>query len=592
MAAVKDFIDNCKYKPEIKEAIAYQNELSYFIETHLNSNIFALQQDAIDKAWNSTNPFINWLKGWMRKDNFDSLMKFMRHPLPTAALIQDDVVPELKKVFDSTNSYYEYDFSSNSIKLRGKELISKYKEFYKDDVFERLITAHNSLIVTDYIDARNPYRYFIEISDVRAIEPDADGEIKAIVFVGANELGYERWYYYTDEFYSVYIQDGEGFVLESLNKHDIGACPVDFISVEPLNSKKFVTRKSIFSNLKEKFENYVCYYNLQKMCLPHGAIPIVTHYTPNRKPCNSVFADGSRCVNGYLARENVDGVTIKDSSLPQNRMIGNKDNLLPCPVCNPKTIIQAGAVVGMPVPKFGDNGEKPFDLNANFVKFHYIPTDILEWWETFVNAKYSEIKYILVGKGFEDSNGQAKNKDQIARGNQTLENTLIELSIKLSKLRKSLDTKMLRIAFKNSFKECHIDFGNDFYIETEFELRDALKQAIDPIDKENIIKRINYSIYKNNPEEYARAELLYKLLPYSTLTDTEFISLQGIDPKMKELRLNFKYYIDSFEAQFGDLNDYFNEYFGENVSMIQKLNMAKKQLLQLIQIQPAIPAQI
>jgi hypothetical protein len=311
------------------------------------------------------------------------------------------------------------------------------------------------------------------------------------------------------------------------------------------------------------------------MCLPHGAIPVITHYKKNNTVCETKFDNGTRCIKGYIASS--------------NGVLGNKDNLVPCPVCNSKTIIQAGTVVGMNVPKFGDNGERPFDLNANFVKFHYIPPEILEWWDNFVDKKYSEIKFQLVGKGVEDTNGQAKNKDQIARGNQTLENTLTELSAKLSKLQKSLDSKMLTIAFGDSFVSCVIDKGTDFYLETEFELRDSLEKAIDPIDKENIISRINYSLYKNNPQRLLRNNFMYKLLPYSTITDSEFNSMDGIDPTMRELRLNFPYYVDLFETKFGEMDVFVNNYFGENVTEANKLEIARDLLNEIVVIPEQTP---
>ena len=572
---MKEFLETCKYKSEIAEAVAYEQKLSYFIQTHLNSDVYINNNEAVDNLWVSSNPFVNWIKSWMRPDNFKSFLKFLRYPLPTASLVQDDIVPELKKVFDSTNAYYDYVFTSNSTKQLGVELVSEYSGYYKDVIFKNLIDNHNSVVVTDYIDKNNPYRYIIDISNVRAIEPTDDKKIKRIVFEGVNKEGKKRWFYYTDEFYAVYEKlespvDGEEYKEEYKNLHEIGECPVDFISVQSLNTKKFVVRKSIFSNYVEMFENYVNYYTLQKLCLPHGAIPVITHYKKNNKPCGTVFENGTKCTEGYVSGA--------------NGVLGNKDTLIPCPVCNQKTIIQAGTVIGLPVPKFGENGERPLDLNANFVKFHYIPVDILKWWNEFVAEKASDIKYKLVGKGFEDSNGQAKNKDQIARGNQTLENTLIELSSQLSILRTSLDGKALKIAFGKAFKSAYIDMGTDFYLETEFELRDSLAKAIDPIDKKNLISRINYTIYKNNPQQLERNSILYKLLPYSTLTDDQFMSMQGVDPQLRELRLNFQYYIDAFEAEYGELNLFFNEYFGENVSEIQKLKTTNLLLLKYINI--------
>jgi len=567
---IKEFIEKCKYKSEISEAIAYENKLSYFIQTHINTDVYVNDFSKINNTWNNSNPFMNWIRSWMRKENFDSYMKFLRNPLPTASLVQDDIVPELKKVFDATNAYYDYNFTSNSSKLASNDLIKENAGYCKEVVFDKLIDNHNSIVITDYIESTKPYRYLISINNVKAIEPTIDGKIKKIVFSGVNSEGNERWYYYTDEFYAAYIMSEGDFIEEFKNPHNIGQCPADFISVESLNTNKFVIRKSVFSNFLEKFENYVNYYTLQKMCLPHGAIPVITHYKKNNTVCETKFENGTQCVRGYVSGK--------------NGVLGDKDSLIPCPVCNSKTIIQAGTVIGLPVPKFGDQGERPLDLNANFVKFHYIPVDILKWWDEFVDKKYSEIKYQLVGKGVEDSNGQAKNKDQISRGNQTLENTLIELSAKLSKLQESLDSKMLTIAYGYSFKGCYIDKGTDFYLETEFELRDSLGKAIDPIDKENIINRINYSIYKNNPQRLLRSSFMYKLLPYSTITDSEFNSMTGIDPEMRELRLNFPYYIDLFEGQFGELDVFVNNYFGDNVTDSNKIEIARKLLIEKVKI--------
>lgn len=573
---MEDFIKDCKYKSEILEAKRYEEKLAYFIQTHLNSDIHIASDRSIDELWASSNPFINWVKGWMRRENFDSYIKFLRHPLPTASLIQDDIVPELKKVFDATNSYYDYTFSSQANKNSANQFLTRYSAYYKDVVFPELINNHNSIIITDYKERKNPYRYIIDISSVLAIEPDREGKIKRIAFEGLNEEGETRYYYYTKEFYAVYIKT-EGveentniYRLEATNPHDINECPADFVSQHPLNSNKFVVRKSIFSNFLEKFENYVNYYTLQKMCLPHGAIPIITHFKQNNKDCGTIFENGTKCVKGYLAGK--------------NGVLGNKDSLVPCPVCNPKTIIQAGSVFGIPIPKYGDNGEKPFDLNANFVKFHYIPVDILKWWNEFVLEKYSDIKYQLVGKGIEEANGQAKNKEQIARGNQTLENTLIELSGVLSSLQTSLDSKILRIIYRKAFKSAFVDKGTDFYLETEFELREALKESIDPIDKLNLISRINYAIHKDNPQDLQRNSYLYMLLPYSTIVDVDFLTIENVDPKLRELRLNFKYYIDLFESEYGDLTLFFNEYFGEKVNMNKKLEMARKLLLDKVKV--------
>ena len=90
---MKEFLTECKYKSEIAEAVAYEQKLAYFIQTHLNTDVYINSELSISNIWESSNPFINWIRGWMREENFTSYLKFLRHPLPTASLIQDDIIP-------------------------------------------------------------------------------------------------------------------------------------------------------------------------------------------------------------------------------------------------------------------------------------------------------------------------------------------------------------------------------------------------------------------------------------------------------------------------------------------------------------------
>jgi hypothetical protein len=77
---------------------------------------------------------------------------------------------------------------------------------------------------------------------------------------------------------------------------------------------------------------------------------------------------------------------------------------------------------------------------------------------------------------------------------------------------------------------------------------------------------------------------MYKLLPYSTITDSEFNSMQGVALDMRELRLNFPYYIDLFEGKFGELDVFVNNYFGENATDSNKLEIARALLLETVKI--------
>jgi len=579
---IEKYIKDNRFKSEIARAIQQEDRIAYFVQTQLQDAVYSNSTASIDGVWEADNQFLAWIRSWMRKENFVAYMKYYRHPLPTTTLIQDDILPELSKVLEAQNQYFNYNFSSTARENDATAFLKEnYSTYYRDVIFEALINNHNSIVVTDYVKTSDPYRLMINIRDVVAISPDTDKDIKEIVFKGLNQEGEDRLYYYTDKFYSVWKiapedkqEDGKKYIRESYNTHTLKKCPADFISQKALNSKLFVVRKSLFSNFIEKMENYVNYHVMQKMFIPHGALPVITHYKQNKgrcKPSQSKFADGTYCNDGWLANS--------------NGILGSRDAKIPCPICNKPTIITAGSIVRMAVPKFGKNGEKPFDLNANFVKFHYAPVPLQKWLEEFVGIKREEIRYEIVGRVTEKENSQAKNVEQVRAGNRILENTLLYFSNQLSSLRHILDSKTLTIKFGDAYRGMVGTFGTEWYLETEKQLREMLKLAADPIQKDNLKVRINFAVYKNNADLLARNDILYKLLPYMTLTDSELMTNKEKINKLDfELRINFNYYIDAFEAEYADISIFINKFFSEGIAMSDRLNVVKTLLYKMAEV--------
>ena len=123
-----------------------------------------------------------------------------------------------------------------------------------------------------------------------------------------------------------------------------------------------------------------------------------------------------------------------------------------------------------------------------------------------------------------------------------------------------------------------------------------LKDASDPISKDNIKTRLNFAVYKNNPDLLQRNDLFQKILPYSALTDAEIISnREQINPLDYELRINFLWYIDTFEAEYTDIVLFIDGYFKEDTPMSDRLNsiktilyrMAEKRAIKKIEEKPA-----
>jgi hypothetical protein len=69
-----------------------------------------------------------------------------------------------------------------------------------------------------------------------------------------------------------------------------------------------------------------------------------------------------------------------------------------------------------------------------------------------------------------------------------------------------------------------------------------------------ILERKNKNQLRNNPSMSKRVNIIYKLLPF--VNDKDFavaLEQQIVDNVTKELQLRFNYWIDMFEAEYGDI---------------------------------------
>jgi hypothetical protein len=123
-------------------------------------------------------------------------------------------------------------------------------------------------------------------------------------------------------------------------------------------------------------------------------------------------------------------------------------------------------------------------------------------------------------------------------------------------------------------------YGSDFFLDTEAELYDRFKNAPNQIERKNVLKRLGQTRYRFNPTRAKREKLLYTLLPYSSDKDFE-IAIQNnlVDDSTKKLQLQFDHYIALFEAQYGDILQFYVTLEAEDS---QKLVLIKNLLTNLI----------
>ena len=543
----KAFIESCLNSADLSKACEQQKQLSYFTESEIQSSVLTTEyiNDWANRKYQTNDYFLNFVKSIFKEENFLLFSKYLRFPLPSSKIVKNNIQPNLRKVLYAENAVFEYNV--NNVSKDEVFEVLKPNDFNKD-LFNGLLYRHNDIIIDDK-DEDGAYRYFLDINLVKSIDVN-DGVINKIAFNGSSIINNELVngiVYIDDKVYSIYDTD---FNLISETPHELGLCPATFISDVRFNNND-VIRESPFSFVREELEEYVFLKTLQKITDPNGAFPIVTMLDADDE-------DGN---------DDTDGYPTYDDQMSSQRSKEHGTN----PPQN-GGVMQAGTVYKVPVIEKQD-GSLDISSVENYVNFHYVPTEIL----TYIDTRLKDIKESIITTVIGDvvsSNEESKNESQIKMGVSTLENQLNELSEQLTRIRTISDRNVLNLQFgEGSVDHLFIHYGTDFYLDSIYKMMKDFEFAPNPIERKDVLVRINQNKYKNNEGKKARQMLLYDLLPYSADKDfTVAITNNFVTPNNMELQLRFNFWISKFEAQYGDIVQFASVIEGSENEKITLIN--------------------
>lgn len=526
---------------------------------------------------------MDWMRTMFSLKNYYQLSKWIKNPLPTVKIIQNDVVPELGKVFGAQNPNFQYDFTNQGIKAEALEYYQSIQgdAFYKEDFFNEYIYRYNSIQVTDLKDTNEPFWFFVNINQLQAIEFEREDKIKTILFIEKKHVEiegrkYEKVYFlYDDISYRSYVHDEENdrYIELVNNPHILGECPAFFIA-ERQNSQSLVQRKNIISNFQHDLERLIIYSAVFDRLKLFGGVPVASHWNMKSKTCGKKWA-GGYCKDGLVYDDDLGAYSVMNGSVQK------------CS-CQEGSVIEAGSVASLKVSEeqLKNPGAKFVDLNANFLKWHFIPSDILTWWDNYINTfPFKEIISSLTGVPDRD-NGTPKNIDQIRSMRDRLRNTLVSLSNDFSSRRTKGDWMLFVLRYgKDKVVNIKSDYGTDFYLETEDEVRDMLNKSTNQLDRKNFAERLNMMTYANNKRELLRQNVLRQLMPYVDTPDVDFYQLSNVSGEAVELRANFDKYIEEFEGSVGRIDTVILDM--KEISMSKRVDVIRKRLgLMIVAAQP------
>ena len=554
----KEFIRSKYGYNSLEVAKRQQNQLSYFLTSEVQEDI---RFDAFDKYADSkyyTNDvFLNWVKSVLKTDNFLSFAKYFRNPNPSSKLINTRIKEPLSRVFFSEDSYFNYVIDGEQV-----EYPMELDDGFQEKLFNAILFRHNDIIIHDLEDENKPYRKFIGIDTVVALDVDGDyiekiaytAELERYTEDGTeeNEEKIKGYVYLDKDKYEFYTTDYELLVSEP---HDYGKCPATFVVQRCFGDDKIV-KESIFSHLRADLEEYNFLKTLQRMTNANGIVPIVTQIKTKE-----ISDDGQDFDVANGEPMSIDQIGSQVSQEARSTAGIGKGSKL-----QPGTIITVPAVEKL-------DGSIDMELAKNFLNFFYTPVEALNYLNDRIKELESSIITESIGDYSEGSNEASMTELQVSKGFVSREDKLRWLSNTMSFSRSLSDKMMLCLKYGKERVDVDIFYGSDFFMETQNKLYEMFEISPNAIERKNILIRLAQRRNMFNKEKSKKEVILYKLMPYASDKDFELaVANQRVSDLNFEFQTRFTYWINMFESTYGNIVYFWDEIDGSDSEKIILLN--------------------
>jgi len=553
----RNFIQSKHSSNDLNIAVRQQNQLSYFTESKVQDDVqISYIKQWAERNYQGNDYFLNFVKSVFKTENFLLIYKYLRHPLPSARLVNDKIKTPLGRVFFSEDSFFKYEINGELVKI-PKSLDSKE---FNSQMFNALLFRHNDICVIDLKDINLPYKSIISIENVIAID-SYNSVIKKIAYSaevkvdGENKKGV---LYIDDSSYQFFEKSENGELSEkpTLNvPHDLGRCPADYISLEPFSSESDIVRKSIFSYVREELEEFVFLKTMQKMVEPNGAIPIVTQ------------------LDTGVVNENKDGVG-QDGEPMSLEQLKNQSPEVKGGVDSPDSSMQTGTRVKVPMV-LKEDGSVDMDVVTNYLNFFYIPTEALNYLNDRIKEVRASIISNVIGDYSEGSTPEGSKSDSEINKVTIVsrQDKLRDLSMQLSRIRTRSDYNFLGLQYGKENVSNEAFYGSDFFLDTQESIYKMIKTAPNPIEEKSLLIKSARNRNRFNEDNFTREYILYHLIPYGNVDSfNSAVNQKMIGEITFQYQTRFNYWITLFEARYGDILTFWTNNGGTEFEKVFLIN--------------------
>lgn len=549
---VQDRIKAPRQKNQLQRAIKHEQRLRFHAQEAEN------RQEASRYLFD----FEAWVKGLLPSDKAQFFSKMMNFPLYTNSLCTS-MLDEFNKVFDSQNSSFTYDFTSESFEadfrgyLDDMNFWEKWQHNSKESMLKRVCSVCVIDMPAEPGAETEPYFYFQDISGVIDLDYHAayykrgkENLEYTVIDSIILDQGPDKRLMIDDKRYAIFEKRNGDWVFTREAFHNLGYCPACFFWQDAINKDYPIVKKSLITGALGSLD-FLLLGETSRRCNELGAaFPIIVSYKENCTYYKEIDNNRYTCRSGYL-------------DTPKGQFN--------CPVCEKNKLIGPGTVFKVNPPR--DKNE-PNNINAvNIVS----PDEVsLKFWADRTDGLWDEIFYDCVGSGG-DTMVQAVNEDQ-AHGNfESKMNILLKAKSNIEVSHQFVVATMARLRYEGSFVSCSINYGTKFYLQSseaaQAEMKTAKEAGAPAYQVSYKRQQVDMVNTKGNPVDAERLRILQHLEPWVDYSLEEVSTLvKNPDPAKLSLKEEFSSRILQFEAEYGSIIEFASKKdFKSKIDIINKV---------------------
>ncbi len=523
---ILELIREPRSKEKIREAV-YQEER---LKMHGEPKVTRYSTLGAYSGNSAESDFFSYVDHLLPKRKYERFVQLYTYPVKTNEFFEN-VYSEFHKVFQSNNSYVKCEFSDEELEMEFKDKEAIISDWFRVQGFRNMATRINGLLVVDMPEEEDgdPYFYFVDVKSLVDIKNDENGNAHYVILKVDEDI-----YNVFDKQYSRTVEvTGDSIRVLKEFEHGLGWCPARMMWTDDLSHRDHIVKQSPFSKSLSRLDLLLFKMVSSEYADLYSSYPILSAY---KAKCDYSDHYGNQCNHGsiYLA------------SHDDPRMQGET---IDCPACKGSDMIGAGTIFWIDPPEDKEQHdaiETIKRLDADVESLEYIKGDI--------GALENQIRFDVNGRGEMEGNSQAKNEMQIAKDFEAMQNAMMRYKRNMEIAQQFITDTFATMKYGDAYGGCIINYGDQFYLSTEEQLKADIKMSKDAglpsYEIVNMLEQLNGTKYRNSPTQKKRSSILMDLDPFPAMSLNEILKMEsGLDPMDVIIKKNFDQFVNRFERE-------------------------------------------